>query len=342
MNKKSNLIFTIICMAILVGVSIFLTSKAKKNLEPPKEPEISYQTIAPIKMDLFKTYEDYLNKMDNYEVFTQGYNFSQEDFNYKKYLLLTLNVDSCSEEIVDDKFIVENDTLKVYFDIESTCGLCAPQEETKVISIPQEKEFTKTEVYYGIVSREECDPNVEYKPMIYIYPTEDTDLTLTLGNKHLLTSTYPKYKNSWNVHVDKKGNIYDYDTKRNYYGLYWEALDYTKLTFEDGFVVKGQDTIKFLEEKLEILGLNEKEINEFIVYWISKLENNKYNYIRFRTLKEANEYMPLNISKKPDTLIRVLVDFKALDEKINVKEQKLTKVNRKGFTVVEWGGTLHK
>ena len=31
--------------------------------------------------------------------------------------------------------------------------------------------------------------------------------------------------------------------------------------------------------------------------------------------------------------------YKGLSEPINVKEQQLEKVERKGYTVVEWGGT---
>ena len=69
-----------------------------------------------------------------------------------------------------------------------------------------------------------------------------------------------------------------------------------------------------------------------------KLETNKFNLIRFRQTEEVNEYMPLNISKTPDTLIRVLMDFKGLDEKIEVRPQELTSTERKGFVVVEWGG----
>lgn len=106
----------------------------------------------------------------------------------------------------------------------------------------------------------------------------------------------------------------------------------------EGFVVKGGQTVTFLENKLSYLGLNDKEINEFIVYWLNKMEDNNYNFIRFRTMEEINEYMPLEFSQKPDTLIRVIMDFKPLTEKLDVKEQKLEKVERKGFTIVEWGG----
>lgn len=49
--------------------------------------------------------------------------------------------------------------------------------------------------------------------------------------------------------------------------------------------------------------------------------------------------MPLEISKKPDTLIRILMLYKGLDEKIEVKEQILKSPERQGFVAVEWGGT---
>ena len=108
---------------------------------------------------------------------------------------------------------------------------------------------------------------------------------------------------------------------------------------EDGFIVKGEEVASFLEEKLEILGLNYKEKEEFIVYWLPELEKNKYNYIRFQTIEEINSNMELFIEPKPDTLIRIMMEYKPLDKKIKVKQQELTKVERKGYTVVEWGGT---
>ena len=108
---------------------------------------------------------------------------------------------------------------------------------------------------------------------------------------------------------------------------------------EEGFVVKGEDTIEFLEEKLEILGLNEREANEFIIYWLPKLENNKYNFIRFQTEEEINNNMPLEITPKPDTVIRVVMEFKELEESIEIEKQQLETPERIGYTVVEWGGT---
>ncbi len=179
---------------------------------------------------------------------------------------------------------------------------------------------------------------VYYKPVIYLYPEEVTDVEVKFTkNVDKLLSTYPKYNDGWKVTAHPNGDLYDKDGNY-FYTLFWDADDHTGIDLSEGFIIKGEDTASFLNEKLKYMGLNAKEINEFIIYWIEKLEHNKYNYIRFRQTEEVNDFMPLEFNKKPDTLIRILMDFKSMDEKIDIKEQKLYRTERKGFTVVEWGG----
>lgn len=181
---------------------------------------------------------------------------------------------------------------------------------------------------------------VARKPIIYLYPDNETEVEVKLNKKELLTTTYPKYNDSWSVLAKPNGTLIDKNTGRNLYGLYWEGKNYPSSVTNEGFVIKGEDTASFLEEKLEILGLNEREAEEFIIYWLPQMEHNKYNYIKFTERSVIDKYMPLEITPKPDTLIRITMEFKPLTEKINVKEQKLEKVERKGFTVVEWGGSM--
>jgi hypothetical protein len=66
------------------------------------------------------------------------------------------------------------------------------------------------------------------------------------------------------------------------------------------------------------------------------MEGNEYNLIRFETIEEQDENMPLNITPTPDTIIRVMMDWKAINEPIDIPEQQLTTPERNGFTVVEW------
>ena len=188
------------------------------------------------------------------------------------------------------------------------------------------------------------DPEKEelyvYKPVIYLYPTEETEVTVKLLKEDMLTCTYPKYDNEWKVIAKPNGDLVDLKTGRNLYSLYYESKNTVRFKVQnDGFVIKGEDSAAFLEEKLAILGLTEREAEEFIIYWLPILEANKYNYIRFADIDEINENMPLEISSNPDSVIRVIMTFKGLDAPINVKEQQLTPAERTGFTVVEWGGT---
>lgn len=183
------------------------------------------------------------------------------------------------------------------------------------------------------------DPNlwVAKKPLIYLYPTEDTQVSVKLGNPSKLTSTYPAYDGGWNVLAKKDGTLVK--DERSYYGLYWEGANYAAKQSDEGFVVAGKDSAKFLEEKLALLGLTEREANEMIIYWLPQLEKNAYNYIRFDLNDVMDRYMPLNVSPKPDTTIRIMMVFKPLEKSVAVREQKLSTPERKGFTVIEWGGS---
>ncbi len=177
------------------------------------------------------------------------------------------------------------------------------------------------------------------KPIIYLYPEKETEVSVTLGFPEKLTTVYPKYNNGWHVLAEPDGKLTDLSTGRGLYALYWEGKDGTYRQTDEGFVVKGADTATFLEEKLQTLGLNYKESEEFIVYWLPKLEKNNYNYIRFATNEEIESNMPLSVTPKPDTTIRIMMVWRALEKPIEIKEQVLKTPTRTGFTVVEWGGS---
>lgn len=181
---------------------------------------------------------------------------------------------------------------------------------------------------------------VVYKPIIYLYPTEETEVKIDLGYSEKILCSYPEYTNGWNVVAKTNGDLINLDNGKNLYSLYYESTNVVDFDCKkDGFIVKGSEISEFLEEKLSILGLTEREAEEFIIYWLPKLQENEYNYIRFATFEEINTNMPLKFSVEPDTLIRVLMTYKGLDNPIDVQEQKLETPIRTGFVAVEWGGT---
>ena len=106
--------------------------------------------------------------------------------------------------------------------------------------------------------------NFAHKPIIYIYPEEEIEVEVKVSNPEKFTCTYPKYKDSWKVLAKPTGDLVDIETGKKLYSLYWEGLNTTKPNYKEGFIVKGEEVATFLEEKLEILGLNEREKEEFI------------------------------------------------------------------------------
>ena len=99
--------------------------------------------------------------------------------------------------------------------------------------------------------------------------------------------------------------------------------------------------ITFLEESLTALGLNARERNEFIIYWLPRMEGNPYNLITFQ--QEAyTEAAKLTVTPAPDSVLRVFLAWKPLEKPVELPSQTLPAVERCGFTVVEWGGTRIK
>ena len=177
------------------------------------------------------------------------------------------------------------------------------------------------------------------KPVIYLYPTKQEAVSIKLNFSGQLTCTYPDYKNGWNVIAVPDGTLTNLDDNKQYPYLFWEGVsNEAKWDLSKGFVVAGKDTKDFLQEKLAFLGLTPKEYNEFIIYWLPVMQNNKFNLVTFAG-REYEELAPMQITPQPGSVLRVFMVFKPLDSHMEVQPQELKSFQRKGFTVVEWGGT---
>ena len=342
MKKNIIKIIIIIIVTIIIIVGGILINNYLNREEPMNKDkrfiEIETRDKYDRKFDYDKPYKVY----SNYNEFNKDFksNLKEIDFYNNNYLVIEVNYNPCSEEeITPTSLKINYNEIDVVIKYKAVCGGCAPDYLYYAVKVNKKIVNPKVTIKSKAINDPKCDPNVSYKPMIYLYPEEKQEVEVVLKNKKLLTTTYPKYNDSWKVIANPDGTLVDEASGREYYGLYWEGKNYTKINEKKGFVVKGEDSIKFLEEKLNELGLTDKEAEEFIVYWLPKLEKNKYNYIYFSQTEEVNKYMPLEVNPKPDTVIRILMYYKPLNKKIDVKEQKIKQVQRHGFTLVEWGGT---
>ena len=243
---------------------------------------------------------------------------------------------------VDEVYRDENYNLQIYANYSSPSDTMTKYGKFSLLQIqniqPKSVEILWNSTTHG---NEEPYGELEKKPIIYLYPTETTDVKVKLSNPERITTDYPDYNDGWEVTARPDGTLTTKAGKK-LYALYYESQNIKKYTNKDlaeGFVVSRGKVEDFLDEKLAILGLNYKEREEFISYWIGELESKPFVFIRFQTADEIEKNMGLLISPKPETTIRVMMEYKKLDNNIKVKAQKLQPVERKGFTVVEWGGT---
>ena len=191
-----------------------------------------------------------------------------------------------------------------------------------------------------ILPEESMDNPATDKPVIYLYPEKTTDVNVRLDFKGRLGFTFPTYNDGWQVTARPDGTLTNKADGTTHYYLFWDGVpDRTQWDFSRGFVVKDTEVQAFLQEKLPALGLTPREYNDFITYWVPLMMKNPYNLVTFST-GEYEQTAPLTVSPAPDTLLRVHMVYKPLSTPVEVEEQVLpAPPERKGFTVVEWGGT---
>ena len=174
------------------------------------------------------------------------------------------------------------------------------------------------------------------KPVIYLYPEKETEVSVRLDYDGALTCAYPAYDGAWTVTAAPDGTLTD-EAGQTYNYLYWEGAAQTEYDFSQGFCVPGADTAAFLEDALSRLGLTRREANEFIVYWLPRMEPSPYNLIAFQA-DAYTDHARLTVTPEPDSLLRVFMAWKPLEAPMDLPAQELPAFKRTGFIVVEWGG----
>jgi len=202
---------------------------------------------------------------------------------------------------------------------------------TIYVSISPEKVIDDPETFFP----------VNDKPIIYLYPTKKTDINVTVKPTDGFLFTYPKYPtDGWNVTANKNGDLLHNNKTYNY--LFWEGLrsNQYKLDKSTGFIVNSDTLVDFFERTLTQLGLSTKEQADFITYWAPRLNQNQFNFIHFDINDDYTEHVAeLIVTPQPETIIRLFMCYQSTGENDTTTPQKLPTLRRKGFTVIEWGGS---
>ncbi|MFX0028015.1 MAG: hypothetical protein ACFE8B_02305 [Candidatus Hermodarchaeota archaeon] len=179
------------------------------------------------------------------------------------------------------------------------------------------------------------DGLIAYKPAIYLYPQETSNIKVSLSINGEITVSEPEYNNGWDVVVEPGGKIesrYDY--------LFYEArLNYLE-TPEEGWCVEYEHLELWMNNTLKELGLNEKESKEFKVFWLDFIPIANYYEIKLLSKEYLDLNMGLIIDPKPETIIRVMLTFSPYQNAVEKDTPLINTPIRSGFTVVEWGGFI--
>ncbi len=259
-----------------------------------------------------------------------GYNESKLLSSYQDYYLGYSVITNPGDEdpVYKDEKLPENQPPTLYLIVENT----ADGKAREYFYIPENGTAGAFDVaYVGGYS----------KPVLYLYPEKTCDVSVVFEHPEQLTVTYPSYNDGWNVSVMADGTISD-ARGRKYYAFYWEESGFVPTDFSTGFCVKAEDASEFLENKLDQIGLTEREANEFIIYWLPVMQNNGTSLVYFELTANRESYNTLQITPQPDSMLRMAMHIKAVDAPVKVTEQKLPHFERKGFAVVEWGGVIYK
>ena len=216
-------------------------------------------------------------------------------------------------------------------------------ERTQFEILRQQAGKTNPETGEPVIQQDEKPNPDTAKPVIYLYPQQTQKVRVQLDFDGKLTSTYPTYpQEGWNVTAQPDGTLTD-EQGRSYRYLFWEGVADDAWRLENGSFVKAEDARAFLEQSLSRLGLNELEQNDFISYWLPKLQANEESFVHFAA-EQYTDRARLTVSPQPDSVLRVQMLMIGVDSSNRrqlsaLPKQQLQVFARKGFTLVEWGGT---
>jgi hypothetical protein len=163
----------------------------------------------------------------------------------------------------------------------------------------------------------ECDTCIRVlKPNIYLYPTENKILSVSLnfpsGGK--VITSIPDYKEGWNITVDTNGII-----NNTYRYLFYESEQPDVWQTKEGWILNETDLEQFFSENLSKYGFCGREIKDFTDYWIPRLVNSAYYEIYPQESDIIETVIKLGISKTPDNILRLFYVIKGVNKDSNNK-----------------------
>lgn len=201
--------------------------------------------------------------------------------------------------------------------------------------------------YYAPNGPVQCTQMCIGKPIIYLYPTQDTFVNVQVQTAGQVVVSDPKIeeRNTWTNVLAHPGGKFDYKGK-TYSELFYETEARSLSAPQEGIIISVQNLEDKLREEITLLGLTKaSEQQEFLDWWVPRLQALHAPYILFSILNASEKARldDVEISPKPDTFIDFIAYFKPLQQVVPVDKLEITAApKRQGFAAVEWGGVIDK
>lgn len=198
------------------------------------------------------------------------------------------------------------------------------------------------------------------KPVLYLYPSVATRIRVQLDlPEGTVPVCYPPLRNGqWHITAQPDGTLRTDSAGPTYPNLFWEAplnLPFPPTQYAQGWVVRREELVPFLEARLAEMNFNDRERAEFIQYWLPRMGAHPQVFVHFgwvgqhaatgpfaSPMGEAYDAeAPLGITPAPDEYLRVLMYWQpaARTSRAATTPQQLPRLARTGYHALEWGGT---
>ena len=191
-------------------------------------------------------------------------------------------------------------------------------------------------------------PVICTKPVVYAYNAA-SNFKLTIKPHGGFTFTYPKSDGDWELKTNHDGSLTNVKTEKKYPYVFWEGegkdLDIVvERKAVEGFLIKTDTCVSFLERTLAQIGFNAKESADFITWWGPQIIQKEYALLQFlQTESYSKTIAEIDVDPNPESVLRLYMYFMPLNSAefdFKIVEPQFEKFERTGFTIVEWGGSV--
>lgn len=174
---------------------------------------------------------------------------------------------------------------------------------------------------------------------IYIYTDKTRPVHIETSAKIFNANIKPQ-PDGWRLLAREDGTLVSLDGQQ-FSSLRFDLKTKVPTRPTNGWVVSQNKIEEKLVEYAKLVGLEGKELDDFISFWQENLPSSPYYFISHFTGADAAAFLPLLVDPQPDRLVNIVFYLKKLDGPYFAKSyHPNNSIKREGYTVVSWSALV--